>query len=290
MKDRAFYCLGTEGMRLRNIIREDCSYDGDFYAFGKNCRWAVPEAQSNIFQFQGLVFIRKCCFSQPEKHGDQQRKQKMHYKKIKPLSKKYGRGGSCRTVLLSLYCSHNGDMTTETMQRLEMQELETAISPVTAWYYSMDFRSGKGDWRKVITGPDQKSGQEFLRFMMLWEPWNRCLYFWLEQWTAGRKYGKGRGYYRQSLRKRQAVRIFSVRVISDWTGKGKRKWNYKLFQQKFKSDSDYAGVNTEEYLETIIHNIKKGGGEAMISNRMKKNKYTLRKRHILRKKNMSQEK
>ena len=29
-----------------------------------------------------------------------------------------------------------GTLTTETMQRLEMQELETAISPVTSWYYS----------------------------------------------------------------------------------------------------------------------------------------------------------
>ena len=99
-----------------------------------------------------------------------------------------------------------GTLTTETMQRLEMQELETAISPVTAWYYSMDFRSGGKAIRKVITGQIEKSGQRFLRIYDALEQQKQVLILLARNSELEGNMAKAEGITDRCSGKRQAVK------------------------------------------------------------------------------------
>ena len=162
---QSFYCLGTEGYAAPEQYQGRIVPASDFYALGKTVDELCQKRRLQyFFQFPGLgFFIRKCCFSQPEKRWRSAEEAENALQKIKPLSWKVWKGAAVGLCCFLCTAVIMGALTTETMQRLEMPELETAISPVTAWYYSMDFRSGGKAIRKVITGQIEKSGQRFLR-------------------------------------------------------------------------------------------------------------------------------
>ena len=150
-----------------------------------------------------------------------------------------------------------GTLTTETMQRLEMQELETAISPVTAWYYSMDFRSGGKAIRKVITGQIEKSGQRFLRIYDALEQQKQVLILLARNSELEGNMAKAEGYYRQMLREKVGSKEYSLYGLF-LIRQGREKESvelYKLMKNRkdLKSDSDYAKdvEHWKEYLKQL---------------------------------------
>ena len=147
--------------------------------------------------------------------------------KIKPLSWKVWKGAAVGLCCFLCTAVIMGTLTTETMQRLEMQELETAISPVTAWYYSMDFRSGGKAIRKVITGQIEKSGQRFLRIYDALEQQKQVLILLARNSELEGNMAKAEGYYRQMLREKAGSKEYSLYgLFLIRQGREKEAWNY----------------------------------------------------------------
>lgn len=177
--------------------------------------------------------------------------------KIKPLSWKVWKGAAVGLCCFLCTAVIMGTLTTETMQRLEMQELETAISPVTAWYYSMDFRSGGKAIRKVITGQIEKSGQRFLRIYDALEQQKQVLILLARNSELEGNMAKAEGYYRQMLREKAGSKEYSLYGLF-LIRQGREKESvelYKLMKNRkdLKSDSDYAKdvEHWKEYLKQL---------------------------------------
>ena len=211
-----------------------------------------------FFQFPGLgFFIRKCCFSQPEKRWRSAEEAENALHKIKPLSWKVWKGTAVGLCGFLCIASVVGFLTIETMHRAKLPELETAISPVTAWYYSMDFRSGGNGIRKIITGQIEKSGQRFLRIYDALEQQQQVLTLLAQNSELEGNMAKAEGYYRQMLREKAGNKEYSLYGLF-LIRQGRETESvelYKLMKNRkdLKSDSDYAKdvEHWKEYLKQL---------------------------------------
>lgn len=256
---QSFYCLGTEGYAAPEQYQGRIVPASDFYALGKTVDELCQKRRLQyFFQFPGLgFFIRKCCFSQPEKRWRSAEEAENALQKIKPLSWKVWKGAAVGLCCFLCTAVIMGALTTETMQRLEMPELETAISPVTAWYYSMDFRSGGKAIRKVITGQIEKSGQRFLRIYDALEQQKQVLTLLARNSELEGNMAKAEGYYRQMLREKAGSKEYSLYGLF-LIRQGRKTESvelYKLMKNRkdLKSDSDYAKDidHWKEYLKQL---------------------------------------
>lgn len=256
---KSFTCLGTKGYAAPEQYQGQIVPSSDFYALGKTVDELCKKRRLlYFFQYPGLgFFIRKSCRSQTEKRWRSAEEAENALQKIKPLSWKVWKGAAVGLCCFLCTAVIMGTLTTETMQRLEMQELETAISPVTAWYYSMDFRSGGKAIRKVITGQIEKSGQRFLRIYDALEQQKQVLILLARNSELEGNMAKAEGYYRQMLREKAGSKEYSLYGLF-LIRQGREKESvelYKLMKNRkdLKSDSDYAKdvEHWKEYLKQL---------------------------------------
>lgn len=209
---KSVICLGTEGYAAPEQYQGQVVSASDFYALGKTVDELCGKRRFlYFFQYPGLgLFIRKSCRSQVEKRWKSAEEAENVLKKIKPLSWKVWKGTAVGLCCFLCIVSAIGFLAIETMHRTKMPELETVLSPVTAWYYSMDYRSGGNGIRKIITGQTEKAGQRLLRMYDAWEQQEQILTLLAQNSELEGNMAKAEGYYREMLREKACSKGYSL--------------------------------------------------------------------------------
>ena len=136
-------------------------------------------------------------------------------------------GSGCRTVLLSLYCSHKwGSERTETMQDWKCRNWKLLyLRSLLVLFHGFSVR-GKAI-RKVITGQIEKSGQRFLRIYDALEQQKQVLTLLARNSELEGNMAKAEGYYRQMLREKAGSKEYSLYgLFLIRQGREKEVWNY----------------------------------------------------------------
>ena len=143
--ERAYYhCAGTEGYASPEQYRGQICAASDIYTLGKTLAVLCGKRKlSYFFRYPGLgFFIYKCCRSQPEKRWESAGEAEKALAELRPLTLKLKNLLFPVMTLLLLLMMLTVKTIDNTEIKAELPELNTALSPVTAWYYSMPYRSG----------------------------------------------------------------------------------------------------------------------------------------------------
>lgn len=140
--DRQKYiCLGTKEYAAPEQFQGEISAASDIYALGKTMeRLCGAKRLSFYLMYPGMgLFIRKCCRSDPEKRWKNDYEAEAALSEVRPLSLKLKNvliAAAGAVLLLAVLAGEISDKTEE------LPPFYTALSSVTAWYYSMPYRSG----------------------------------------------------------------------------------------------------------------------------------------------------
>ena len=158
---RQYVCMGTRGYAAPEQYEGQIGPASDIYALGKTMEELWTFGRFGRGGWVALVvlhpglwrFIRKCCRRQSEKRWQGAAEAEAALARCVPLTKKmWGRmvqAAGVALVVLVLLGMGNGRMAGRWTKEPEFP-LTTALSPVTAWYYSMSYRTAGGEVRAVL--------------------------------------------------------------------------------------------------------------------------------------------
>ena len=158
---RQYVCMGTRGYAAPEQYEGRIGPASDMYALGKTLEELCVFGRFGkggrvvlgVFHPGLWRFIRKCCRRQPEKRWQGAAEAEAALARCVPLTKKMcGRIVSMAGVALAVLVvlgMWNGRMAERWTKEPEFP-LTTALSPVTAWYYSMSYRTAGSEVRGVL--------------------------------------------------------------------------------------------------------------------------------------------
>ena len=159
-----YVCMGTRGYAAPEQYEGQIGPASDIYALGKTLEELCVFGRFGRFGKSGRValgffhpelwrFIRKCCQRQPEKRWQGAAEAEAALARCVPLTKKmWGRMVTAAGIALAVLVflgMWNGRMAERWTKEPEFP-LTTALSPITAWYYSMSYRTAGGEVRAVL--------------------------------------------------------------------------------------------------------------------------------------------
>ena len=167
-------------------------------------------------------------------------------------------GSGCRTVLLSLYCSHNGDADNRNNAKTGNAGIGNCYisGHCLVLFHGFSVR-GKGNQKSDYRSDRKKSGQRFLRIYDALEQQKQVLILLARNSELEGNMAKAEGYYRQMLREKAGSKEYSLYGLF-LIRQGREKESvelYKLMKNRkdLKSDSDYAKdvEHWKEYLKQL---------------------------------------
>ena len=171
--------------------------------------------------------------------------------------------GAAVGLLLSLYCSHNGDADNRNNAKTGNAGIGNCYISGHCLLLFHGFSVRGKAIRKVITGQIEKSGQRFLRIYDALEQQKQVLILLARNSELEGNMAKAEGYYRQMLREKAGSKEYSLYGLF-LIRQGREKESvelYKLMKNRkdLKSDSDYAKdvEHWKEYLKQL--SVLKGG-------------------------------
>ena len=160
--DRQRQCKGTAGFAAPEQYQGKISAGSDFYGLGKTLEMLCGRKlwQYILLHPQFGFFVWKCCAPDEQKRWKSAKEAEKYLEKIRPLKLKL------RTVLLPAVVLFLGTalfFAAGSTGQKELQPLEQILTPVTAWYYSPDYRSGGKGLRTAVELNIEKMLQRLLK-------------------------------------------------------------------------------------------------------------------------------
>lgn len=143
-------CMGTKGYAAPEQFQGKICGESDFYGLGKTLGSLCGKGKVRIYlRYPGLwLFIRKCCRIQPEKRWKNTRDAQSALSGIHPLPLKMRNFMIPLTIILVLLLLPVTGVSRK--EAVHLPPFYSALSPVTAWSYSMPCRSGSPGLREEI--------------------------------------------------------------------------------------------------------------------------------------------
>lgn len=139
-ESQGFDCTGTIGYAAPEQYQGRISLSSDIYALGKTLENLCGKKKIQYFiLYPGLgLFIRKCCCEREDKRWRTAKEASEAFAGIHPVSLKL-KNALIPAALIFLAAIAAGKSQTE---EKKLPPFDSALSGVTAWYYSMPYRSG----------------------------------------------------------------------------------------------------------------------------------------------------
>lgn len=155
-------CLGTRGYAAPEQYCGKISAVSDIYALGKTLEVLCGKKKIKyFFLYPGLgLFIRKCCHGREMKRWNTAEEAEAALSAVRPFS--FRRRdilfpAAVFFLLLFLVSGRAGE------DKENLPAFEAALSPVTAWYYSMPYRSGGSELRAEISSLIERALQRMAK-------------------------------------------------------------------------------------------------------------------------------
>lgn len=155
-------CKGTAGFAAPEQYQGRLSEASDFYALGKTLEKLCGK---NLWKYfilypQFGYFIWKCCITDEKKRWNNAEEAGLYFGKIQPVKLRlravlFPAAGILLTVVFLLTAGGHG--------HTEMPAIEQILSPVTAQYYSFDYRSGSRELKAAAEVNIEKILQRLLK-------------------------------------------------------------------------------------------------------------------------------
>ena len=138
---QGFDCTGTIGYAAPEQYQGKISFSSDIYALGKTLENLCGKKKLRYFiLYPGLgLFIRKCCCGREDKRWRTAKEASEAFAGIHPVSLRFKNALiPAALIFLAAMAARGGSQTEEK----KLPPFDSALSGVTAWYYSMPYRSG----------------------------------------------------------------------------------------------------------------------------------------------------
>lgn len=138
---QGFDCTGTIGYAAPEQYQGQISFSSDIYALGKTLENLCGKKKLRYFiLYPGLgLFIRKCCRGREDKRWSTAKEASEAFAGIHPVSLRFKNALiPAALIFLAAMAARGGSQTEEK----KLPPFDSALSGVTAWYYSMPYRSG----------------------------------------------------------------------------------------------------------------------------------------------------
>ena len=138
---QGFDCTGTIGYAAPEQYQGQISFSSDIYALGKTLENLCGKKKLRYFiLYPGLgLFIRKCCCGREDKRWSTAKEASEAFAGIHPVSLRFKNALiPAALIFLAAMAARGGSQTEEK----KLPPFDSALSGVTAWYYSMPYRSG----------------------------------------------------------------------------------------------------------------------------------------------------
>lgn len=138
---QGFDCTGTIGYAAPEQYQGKISFSSDIYALGKTLENLCGKKKLRYFiLYPGLgLFIRKCCCGREDKRWSTAKEASEAFAGIHPVSLRFKNALiPAALIFLAAMAARGGSQTEEK----KLPPFDSALSGVTAWYYSMPYRSG----------------------------------------------------------------------------------------------------------------------------------------------------
>lgn len=247
-------CTGTKGYAAPEQYQGNISVASDLYALGKTLEHLCGNKRLHYYvRYPGLgPFIRKCCRAREQKRWQSAAEAEKALERIRPLPFKLWNYLIPAAGLLLLLSGVTGKIF---QSENELPSFQTALSPVTAWYYSLSYRSGGTELKKEISLSVERS---FLRLMKQYtdtEKQKRLLLLLAENSELQGEAAKAEAYYRQLQttaetegtkaygmfllrhgRIRESRRLYEI--FAGETGSDLHEHNLQIWKKKLESGTD----------------------------------------------------
>lgn len=157
-----YNCLGTRGYAAPEQYHGKISAASDIYALGKTLEALCGKKKIKCFFFSPRLglFIRKCCHGRETKRWNTAEEAEAALSAVRPFSLRRRDillPAAVFFLLLFLVSGSGGE------DRENLPSFEAALSPVTAWYYSMPYRSGGSELRAEISSLIERALQRLAK-------------------------------------------------------------------------------------------------------------------------------
>lgn len=163
-------CSGTKGYASPEQYQGQIGSASDIYTLGRTLEALCGKKKFRYFiQYPGLGrFIGKCCRRQPEKRWKNASEAEQALNALRPLTVKLWNILIPVMGVLLLFIAVSmkfQERSGNPVVPVHLPELDQALSPVTAWYFSMPFRSGgvgvREEMIRIIEDSLARLGEEY---------------------------------------------------------------------------------------------------------------------------------
>lgn len=167
-------CKGTVGYAAPEQFRGILEETSDYYGLGKTLeRLCAGNRIKYYLLCPGFgFFIKKCCIPDRKKRWQTSQEAVRYLDKLQPVEWNLRRFlFSLTAILLAVVFA----VAAGNIKRSSYVPIEDMLTPVTAWYYSMDYRSGGVRVRETIENNIERSLCRLLRFYKMPEEQQKLL-------------------------------------------------------------------------------------------------------------------